>query len=135
VEASRLKLTTPRSVVHGSRLNNNRNKYNSDNNNDHDDDDSINIKRQGSLCCRSTAPWGSAGHGSSAVVGVGVLSWRTTVENGLRIMRDGRMRVLPGRVNYPQGIYSAKSLANTYDIGCQVGLRMAGVIASNGGKS
>jgi hypothetical protein len=36
VEASRLKLTTPRSVVHGSRLNNNRNKYNSDNNNDHD---------------------------------------------------------------------------------------------------
>ena len=34
----------------------------------------INIKRQGSLCCRSTAPWGSAGHGSSAVVGVGVLS-------------------------------------------------------------
>ena len=57
------------------------------------------------------------------------------MENGLRIMRDGRMRVLPGRVNYPQGIYSAKSLANTYDIGCQVGLRMAGVIASNGGKS
>ena len=61
MEASRLKLTTPRSVVHGSRLNNNRNKYNSDNNNDHDDDDSINIKRQGPLCCRSTAPWGSAG--------------------------------------------------------------------------
>ena len=33
-------------------------------------------------------------------------------------------------MNYPQGIYSAKSPANAYDIGCQVGLRMAGVIAS-----
>ena len=52
----------------------------------------------------------------------GLRRWHcTTVENGLRIMRDGRMRVLPGRVNYPQGIYSAKSPANTYDIGCQVG--------------
>ena len=61
----------------------------------------------------------------------GLRRWHcTTVENGLRIMRDGRMRVLPGRVNYPQGIYSAKSPANTYDIGCQVGLRVAGVIAS-----
>ena len=57
------------------------------------------------------------------------------MENGLRIMRDGRMRMLPGRVNYPQGIYSAKNPANAYDIGCQVGLRMACVIASSGGKS
>mgnify|MGYP000073414324 CR=1 FL=1 len=40
------------------------------------------------------------------------------------------MRVLPGRVNYPQGIYSARWPAQTYDIGCQVGLRVAGVIAS-----
>ena len=41
-----------------------------------------------------------------------------TVENGLRIMRDGRMRVLPGTMNYPQGIYSARWPAQTYDIGC-----------------
>ena len=61
----------------------------------------------------------------------GLRRWHcTAVENGLRIMRDGRMRVLPGRVNNPQGIYSAKSPANFYDIGCQVGLRMAGVIVS-----
>ena len=53
-----------------------------------------------------------------------------TMENGLRIMRDGRMRVLPGTMNYPQGIYSARWPAQTYDIGCQVGLRVAGVVAS-----
>ena len=61
----------------------------------------------------------------------GLRLWHcTTVENGLRIMRDERMRVLPGTVNYPQGIYSARWPAETYDIGCQVGLRVGGVIAS-----
>ena len=49
----------------------------------------------------------------------GLRLWHcTTVENGLRIMRDGRMRVLPSTVNYPQGIYSARWPAQTYDIGC-----------------
>ena len=37
MEASRLKLNTPRLAVHGSRFNNSRNKYDSDNNNDDDD--------------------------------------------------------------------------------------------------
>ena len=49
----------------------------------------------------------------------GLRLWHcTTVENGLRIMRDGRMRVLPSTVNYPQGIYSARWPAQTNDIGC-----------------
>ena len=52
------------------------------------------------------------------------------MENGLRIMRDARMRVLGRKANWPQGIYSAKSPAASYDIGCQVGLRVAGVISS-----
>ena len=48
MEASRLKLNTPRLAVHGSRFNNSRNKYDSDNNNDNDDDDSININSSSS---------------------------------------------------------------------------------------
>ena len=48
MEASRLKLITPRLAVHGSRFNNSRNKYDSDNNNDNDDDDSININSSSS---------------------------------------------------------------------------------------
>ena len=61
----------------------------------------------------------------------GLRLWHcTTVENGLRIMQDAQMRVLGRTTNRPQGTYSAKSPAETYDIGCQVGLRVAGVIAS-----
>ena len=40
------------------------------------------------------------------------------------------MRVLGRTANSTQGIYSAKSPAETYVIGCQVGLRVAGVNAS-----
>ena len=55
----------------------------------------------------------------------------TSVAKGLQIMRDGCMRILPGTPqNWPQGIYAARTPLETYDRGCQIGLRIAGVIGS-----
>ena len=55
----------------------------------------------------------------------------TSVAKGLQIMRDGCMRILPGTPqNWPQGIYAARTPLGTYDRGCQIGLRIAGVIGS-----
>ena len=62
----------------------------------------------------------------------GYLVWHgTSVQNGLRVMQDGRMRVLPDAPdNWPQGIYATKSPTEGYNKGCIVGLRIAGVIGS-----
>ena len=55
----------------------------------------------------------------------------TSVEKGVKIMRDARMRVLPTTPeNWPQGIYSARRPAEWYNKGCIVTRRIAGVIGS-----
>ena len=55
----------------------------------------------------------------------------TSVEQGLNIMKDAKMRVLSTTPqNWPQGIYTAKRPAEWYNKGCIIKLRIAGVVGS-----
>ena len=55
----------------------------------------------------------------------------TSVQQGLDIMKDAKMRVLSTTPqNWPQGIYTAKRPAEWYNKGCIIKLRIAGVVGS-----